>query len=135
MPTVGMLTVGDTFPQYACQACVGTGKDDLKLLTNAEYAGSWVVYFFYPKDFTFVCPTEIAAFGKINKEFAARDAQLYGVSTDSEFVHLAWRSSKDELKDLSFPMLSATLFFTYPSRTSIPSCRSSWRNGTNGCFP
>ncbi len=47
--------------------------------------------FFWPKDFTFVCPTEIAAFGKLDKEFKARDAQLLGVSVDSEFVHLAWR--------------------------------------------
>jgi lipoyl-dependent peroxiredoxin subunit C len=59
-----MLTVGDSFPHYSAQACVGTGKDDVKLLTNADYAGRWVVYFFYPKDFTFVCPTEIAEFNK-----------------------------------------------------------------------
>ena len=52
-----MLTVGDLFPQFSCQACVGTGKDYVKLLSNADYAGKWVVYFFYPKDFTFVCPT------------------------------------------------------------------------------
>ena len=52
-----MLSVGDSFPQFSCQACVGTEKDDIKLLTSADYAGKWVVYFFYPKDFTFVCPT------------------------------------------------------------------------------
>ncbi len=57
-------------------------------------------------DFTFVCPTEIAAFGKLEKEFQARDAQLLGASTDSEFVHLAWRRDKEELKDLPFPMLA-----------------------------
>ena len=64
------------------------------------------MFFFWPKDFTFVCPTEIAAFGKLDKEFKARDAQLLGVSIDSEFVHHAWRSAKDELKNLPFPMLS-----------------------------
>jgi peroxiredoxin (alkyl hydroperoxide reductase subunit C) len=53
-----------------------------------------------------VCPTEIAAFGKLHREFADRDTLLYGVSTDSEFVHLAWRSTRDELKNLPFPMLS-----------------------------
>ena len=68
--------------------------------------GKWRVVFFWPKDFTFVCPTEIAAFGKLDKEFKARDAQLLGVSTDSEYVHHAWRSTKDELKNLPFPMLS-----------------------------
>ena len=62
--------------------------------------------FFWPKDFTFVCPTEIAAFGKLNGEFADRDAQVLGVSTDSEFVHLAWRSNHADLKDLPFPMLA-----------------------------
>ncbi len=62
--------------------------------------------FFWPKDFTFVCPTEIAAFGKLDKEFKARDAQVLGASIDSEFVLLAWRSTKDELKNLPFPMLS-----------------------------
>ncbi|HVY38097.1 MAG TPA: peroxiredoxin, partial [Polyangia bacterium] len=60
----------------------------------------------WPKDFTFVCPTEIAAFGKKNRDFNDRDAQLLGVSTDSEFVHLAWRKSHPDLKDLPFPMVA-----------------------------
>jgi len=75
-------------------------------VTSEEYPGKWKVVFFWPKDFTFVCPTEIAAFGKLDKEFRARDAQLLGVSIDSEYVHLAWRNEKQELKDLPFPMLS-----------------------------
>ena len=54
----------------------------------------------------FVCPTEIAAFGKLNREFQDRDAQLLGGSTDSEYVHLAWRQNHDDLKDLPFPMLA-----------------------------
>jgi peroxiredoxin (alkyl hydroperoxide reductase subunit C) len=53
-------------------------------------------------------PDRIAAFGKLDKEFKARDAQLLGVSTDSEYVHHAWRSAKDELKNLPFPMLSTS---------------------------
>ncbi|MBK6598744.1 MAG: peroxiredoxin [Proteobacteria bacterium] len=73
---------------------------------NQSFKGKWQVLFFWPKDFTFVCPTEIAAFGKLDKEFKARDAQLLGVSIDSEFVHHAWRVAKDELRDLPFPMLS-----------------------------
>jgi peroxiredoxin (alkyl hydroperoxide reductase subunit C) len=101
-----MLTVGDAFPHYSAQACVGTGKDDVKLLTDADYAGRWVVYFFYPKDFTFVCPTEIAEFGRRNADFADRDAQLLGLSLDSQFVHLAWRNHHPDLKDLPFPMLA-----------------------------
>jgi peroxiredoxin (alkyl hydroperoxide reductase subunit C) len=64
------------------------------------------VAFFWPKDFTFVCPTEIAAFGKLQREFADRDAVIYGVSTDTEYVHLAWRQAHPDLKDLPFPMLA-----------------------------
>jgi alkyl hydroperoxide reductase subunit AhpC len=74
--------------------------------THETQPGKWKVVFFWPKDFTFVCPTEIAAFGKLEKEFQARDAQLLGVSCDSEYVHLAWRREKEELHDLPFPMLS-----------------------------
>ena len=59
-----MLTVGDEFPQFSVQACTGTEKEDIKLLTSADYSGKWTVFFFYPKDFTFVCPTELAEFNK-----------------------------------------------------------------------
>ena len=62
--------------------------------------------FFWPKDFTFVCPTEIAAFGELAGEFKDRDTVVYGVSTDSEFVHLAWRNNHPDLKDLPIPMLA-----------------------------
>jgi peroxiredoxin (alkyl hydroperoxide reductase subunit C) len=75
-------------------------------ITDQSYAGKWKVYFFWPKDFTFVCPTEIAAFGQLNSEFAARDAQVLGASIDSEFVHWAWRNQQPSLQDLPFPMLS-----------------------------
>ena len=59
-------------------------------------------------DFTFVCPTEIAEFGKRNADFADRDAQVLGASTDTQFVHLAWRQNHPDLKDLPFPMLADT---------------------------
>ncbi len=59
-------------------------------------------------DFTFVCPTEIAEFGKRNADFAERDAQVLGASTDTHFVHLAWRRSHEDLRDLPFPMLADT---------------------------
>jgi peroxiredoxin (alkyl hydroperoxide reductase subunit C) len=75
-------------------------------IDSGSDAGRWNVVFFWPKDFTFVCPTEIAAFGKLNGEFRDRDAVVYGLSTDSEFVHLAWRTHHPDLKDLPFPMLA-----------------------------
>jgi alkyl hydroperoxide reductase subunit AhpC len=102
-----MLGVGETFPSYSVQATVSTDKKyAFKVITDQDYEGKWKVYFFWPKDFTFVCPTEIAAFGKLNKEFQDRDTQVLGGSTDSEFVHLAWRTHHEDLKDLPFPMLA-----------------------------
>jgi alkyl hydroperoxide reductase subunit AhpC len=71
-----------------------------------SHPGKWLVVFFWPKDFTFVCPTEIAEFARLEPQFAARGAQVLGASTDSEYVHLAWRGSHPDLRDLPFPMLS-----------------------------
>ena len=102
-----MLTVGEKFPSFEVTATVGLNtKTAFETITDASYPGKWKVYFFWPKDFTFVCPTEIAAFGKLNKEFADRDAQVLGGSTDSEFVHLARRNHHPDLKELPFPMLA-----------------------------
>ena len=75
-------------------------------VTKDDVLGHWSLFFFYPADFTFVCPTEIAAFGKLNEEFADRDAQVLGASVDNEFVHFQWRAQHEELKTLPFPMLS-----------------------------
>jgi len=102
-----MLGVGEKFPVYSVTATVSRDKNKaFETITNESYPGKWKVYFFWPKDFTFVCPTEIAAFGKINNEFQDRDAQVLGGSVDSEFVHLAWRDNHEDLKDLPFPMLA-----------------------------
>ena len=102
-----MLGVGEKFPDFKLTATVSLKKgEEFKELTNNDYKGKWKIYFFWPKDFTFVCPTEIAAFGKLNKEFLDRDAQILGGSTDSEFVHHAWRTHHADLKDLPFPMLA-----------------------------
>ncbi|AUS79583.1 peroxiredoxin [Actinoalloteichus sp. AHMU CJ021] len=102
-----MLTVGQQFPEYALTACVSLDADKaFETIDNKSYQGKWRVVFFWPKDFTFVCPTEIATFGRLNEEFADRDAQVLGVSVDSEYVHHAWRKNHDDLRDLPFPMLS-----------------------------
>jgi peroxiredoxin (alkyl hydroperoxide reductase subunit C) len=89
------------------QATVSTEKGKaFQTVTDQDFKEQWKVYFFWPKDFTFVCPTEIAAFGRLDREFRDRDAQVLGGSTDSEFVHLAWRQHHPDLKDLPFPMLA-----------------------------
>ena len=102
-----MLTIGDKFPSFDLNAVVDTDPAKaFQRITDASNAGKWKLVFFWPKDFTFVCPTEIAAFGKLNGDFNDRDTVVYGASIDSEFVHLAWRQGHADLKDLPFPMLA-----------------------------
>ncbi len=102
-----MLTIGDKFPAFDLKAVVSTDpKTAFTQITDKSDVGKWKVVFFWPKDFTFVCPTEIAAFGKLNREFNDRDAVVYGASIDSEYVHLAWRQNHADLKALPFAMLS-----------------------------
>ena len=102
-----MLGVGKQFPQYHLTGVVSSDPAKaFQTIDSSTYAGKWRVIFFWPKDFTFVCPTEIAAFGRLEKEFRDRDAQLLGCSIDSEYVHLAWQRDKEELKNLPFPMLA-----------------------------
>jgi len=102
-----MKSINDKFPRFQLTGVVkSTIESAFVEVSNKTYAGKWLVVFSWPKDFTFVCPTEIAEFGRLNAEFADRDTQVLGLSTDSEFVHLAWRQAKSELKELPFPMLS-----------------------------
>lgn len=102
-----MSGIGQRFPEFALTGVVSSdAAKAFQPFTHESFPGKWQVVFFWPKDFTFVCPTEIAAFGKLEREFRAREAQLLGVSIDSEHVHLAWRRDRPELKDLPFPMLS-----------------------------
>jgi len=102
-----MLTIGDSFPSYSLTGVTSTDiKNAFQPITNATASGKWKIYFFYPKDFTFVCPTEITAFDDLHKDFHSRNTEIYGVSTDSEFVHLAWKKDHPDLKNLKFPLLS-----------------------------
>jgi alkyl hydroperoxide reductase subunit AhpC len=102
-----MIKVGDQFPRFSLKATVSSDiKTAFETISSESYEGKWKVFFFWPKDFTFVCPTEIAEFAKLNGEFQDRDTQILGASIDTEFVHLAWRQHKAELNDLPFPMLA-----------------------------
>ncbi|MDP3274470.1 MAG: peroxiredoxin [Deltaproteobacteria bacterium] len=104
-----MLTVGDKVPAFSLQSVVSIepGKE-FQEIHDGSYEGQWKVLFFWPMDFTFICPTEIAAFGQRARDFADREAQLLGVSTDTHFVHLAWRKDHPDLRALPFPMLADT---------------------------
>ena len=104
-----MLTVGDRLPSFRLQAVTTLDKGrEFQEITHETFKGKWQVLFFWPMDFTFICPTEIAEFGRRNLDFADREAQVLGASTDTQFVHLAWRKSHDDLKSLPFPMLADT---------------------------
>jgi lipoyl-dependent peroxiredoxin subunit C len=104
-----MLTVGEKFPNFKLNAVVSLEKGkEFQEITESTHRGKWQVIFFWPMDFTFICPTEIAEFGKHNKDFADRDAQVLGASTDTQFVHLAWRNSNPDLKGVPYPMLADT---------------------------
>ena len=102
-----MLGIGKKFPEFNLKGVVSS---DLKTafinVTDKTYEGKWLVVFSYPKDFTFVCPTEIKGFGDLNKDFQDRDTQVLTFSTDSEFVHLAWKQNHKDLTNLPFPMLA-----------------------------
>lgn len=102
-----MLGIGDKLPSFTV---VGVkpgfhlqeenGQSAFEPLTEDSFPGKWKVIFFYPKDFTFVCPTEIAEFARLSKDFADRDAVVLGGSTDNEFCKLAWRREHKDLHRL-----------------------------------
>lgn len=102
-----MLGIGKKFPEFKLKGVVGTDPKSAFIdIDNKTYKGKWLVVFSYPKDFTFVCPTEIKGFGDMNGQFKERDAQVLTMSTDSEFVHMAWKTHHADLTNLPFPMLA-----------------------------
>jgi peroxiredoxin (alkyl hydroperoxide reductase subunit C) len=106
-----MKTIGDTIEFFTITG-VKPGKltpdDAFETITNTSFEGKWKVIVYYPKDFTFVCPTEIVAYDKLNKDFADRDAVLLIGSTDNEFCKLAWRSAHEDLKKTNSWMFADT---------------------------
>jgi len=101
-----MLTVGDRFPDFELDAVVGKDEPRIDQVRSKDYEGRWLVVFFWPKDFTFVCPTEISGFGRAEARFAELGASVVGASIDNEYVHLAWRKQHPHLRSLPFPMAS-----------------------------
>lgn len=102
-----MTLVGKPAPEFRSKAVIG-GKivDDFSL---SKYKGQYVLFFFYPLDFTFVCPTELHAFQDSLQEFEKRDAQVIGCSVDSWFSHAAWLAmpkSKGGIEGISYPLVS-----------------------------
>lgn len=101
-----MINPGIELPELSTNACVSTeAGSEFSRINLADYRGKWIVLYTYPKDFTFVCPTEIAEFDRQLEAFQSRDAVLFGGSTDNEFSHLAWRKSDPLIEDLHHPLL------------------------------
>jgi alkyl hydroperoxide reductase subunit AhpC len=102
-----MLGVGEKLPNFKVvgvkpkfNSHEENGVSAFEPITQDSFPGKWKVIFFYPKDFTFVCPTEIAEFARLNKDFEDRDAVVMGGSTDNEFSKLAWRRDHADLDKL-----------------------------------
>ena len=96
-----MAMIGQPAPQFTAQAVIDGGE--FKDISLSDYKGKWVVLFFYPLDFTFVCPTELTQFRDSVAEFKKLDAEIIGVSVDSVHSHKRWL--KDELGDLGYPLI------------------------------
>jgi alkyl hydroperoxide reductase subunit AhpC len=107
-----MISINQKFPDFKKKSVVsieyGEEFEDISSASLINDDDIWTVIFWWPKDFTFVCPTEIAEFNRSYKDFCDRNTNLIGASTDSEFVHLAWRKDHADLKNLRFPMLADT---------------------------
>lgn len=102
----GCLRVGQTAPDFTATAVV---DQEFKTIKLSDYRGKYVVLFFYPLDFTFVCPTEITAFSDRFEEFKSINTEVLGVSVDSEFSHLAWIQTDRKaggVGDLTYPLVS-----------------------------
>ena len=98
-----MVRINEKAPDFEEDALV---VDEIKKIKLSDYRGKWVILFFYPADFTFVCPTELAELATHYEEFKKMGAEVISVSTDTAFVHKAWKDSSDTIKHVKFPMLA-----------------------------
>ncbi len=98
-----MSQIGKQIVDFKVEAFV---NDDFKTVTKADTLGKWSVFFFYPADFTFVCPTELEDLANKYEEFKKIDCEIYSVSTDSHFVHKAWKDASETIKKIQYPMLA-----------------------------
>ena len=101
------IRIGSAAPDVVCDAWVRDHTQPSQI-SLANYAGQWVVLFFYPRDFTFVCPTELHAFAHLQQEFEREGAILLAASTDSYGCHKAWFESEPRLTDVEYPVLADT---------------------------
>lgn len=97
-PMIGKKIPFRTFEAYY--------NDKISTIDLSDYKGKWIILFFYPADFTFVCPTELKEMSDYYPEFKKEGAEIFAISTDSAYVHRAWQKDNVLLKNIKFPMLS-----------------------------
>ena len=98
-----MSLINKEVSEFTVQAYV---DNSFKTVSKADILGKWSVFFFYPADFTFVCPTELEDLANIYHKFQAASCEIYSVSTDSHFVHKAWHDHSERISKLRYPMLA-----------------------------
>ncbi|MFA5129375.1 MAG: peroxiredoxin [Patescibacteria group bacterium] len=101
-----MIHIGHLAPDFSGITAYQNGSDEFKKISLSDYKGHWLVFFFYPRDFTFVCPTEIRGFAKAEKEFKELDCSILAASTDSEWSHRNW--FQRDLPAVNYPILADT---------------------------
>ena len=98
-----MSLIGKEIQDFKTQAFI---KDEFKEITKQDLLGKWNVFFFYPADFTFVCPTELEDLANKYNEFKNINCEIYSVSCDTHFVHKAWHDTSKTIKKIQYPMLA-----------------------------
>lgn len=98
-----MVNINEKAPDFKEDAYV---DGEVKKISLEDYKGKWLVLFFYPADFTFICPTELGELADNYEEIKKLGAELISVSTDTAFVHKAWHDTSDTIKKIKFPMLA-----------------------------
>jgi len=98
-----MSMINKEIADFSVQAYVGK---EFKTLSKNDVLGHWSIFFFYPADFTFVCPTELEDLADRYADFKAAGCEIYAVSTDSHFVHKAWHDVSERIRKINFPMMA-----------------------------
>lgn len=98
-----MSLIGKEIADFKVQAYQ---NDDFKEVTKADVLGSWSLFFFYPADFSFVCPTELEELAEMYEEFKKEDCEVYTVSSDTEYAHKAWHDESERVGKADYPMLA-----------------------------